>query len=171
MDLPKYAKLEIERRFLVNPLRAPDVAGLAFRRIQDRYLDGARLRLRAIVDSVTGVSEFKFCKKYAGGDPLAGPVVNIYLTEAEYAALTTIPAAEISKRRYRVDGVGLDVFEGELDGLMICEAEAATVEAIQARIFPAWTHREVTDDPFFTGGLLCRIGMSTLKGRLDVEFG
>lgn len=171
MDLPKYAKLEIERRFLVNPARAPDLTGLAFRRIEDRYLDGTRLRLRAIADSATGAREFKFCKKYEGGDPLAGPIVNIYLTPAEHAVLTAAPAAEIVKRRHRVGGFGLDVFEGALEGLMLCEAEAPSVEAAQALIFPSWTLREVTADPFFTGGALCRIGSDKLKARLAVEFG
>lgn len=170
MAIPKYAKLEIERRFLVNPTKAPDLAGLPFRRIEDRYLDGTRLRLRAITQSATGARELKFCKKYEGGDALAGPVVNTYLTEAEHAALAAIAAATIAKRRYRVDGFGLDVFEGALDGLMICEAEALTIETAQALVFPGWTAREVTADPFFTGGALCRIGAVELSARLAAEF-
>lgn len=95
MQIPKYAKLEIERRFLVNPTQAPDLGDLPFRRIEDRYLDGTRLRLRAMTDSVTGARELKFCKKYEGGEPLAGPIVNTYLAAAEYAALAAIPAAVI----------------------------------------------------------------------------
>lgn len=170
MDIPKYAKLEIERRFLVNPARAPDFAGQPFRRIEDRYLDGTRLRLRSMTHSVTGERQLKFCKKYEGGDPLAGPIVNTYLTEAEHTALAVIPAAVIAKRRYRIDGFGLDVFEGALEGLMLCEAEAAAVEAAQALVFPAWTLREVTADPFFNGGALCRIEPSVLQARLAAEF-
>ncbi len=46
MDIPKYAKLENERRFLVDPARAPSVEGQPYRLIEDRYIDGARLRLR-----------------------------------------------------------------------------------------------------------------------------
>lgn len=170
MDLPKYAKLEIERRFLVNPARAPNLAGLGFRRIEDRYLDGTRLRLRAIIDAA-GVREFKFCKKYEGGDPIAGPIVNMYVTKAEHAALAAIPAATISKRRYRIDGFSLDVFDGALADLMVCEAEFPTIEAAQAAAFPAWTHREVTGELFFTGGALCRVAASKLKARLAEEFG
>jgi CYTH domain-containing protein len=172
MDLPKYAKLEIERRFLVNPARASDLTSLAYRRIEDRYLDGTRLRLRAVTDSATGAREFKFCKKYEGGDPLAGPIVNTYLTEAEHAALAAIPAAVIVKRRYRVGlrPFGLDVFEGQLDGLMLCEAEAPTRDEALALAFPDWTAREVTADPFFTGGALCRIGPAELHARLTAEF-
>lgn len=170
MDLPKYAKLEIERRFLVNPADAPDLTGLAFRRIEDRYLDETRLRLRSMTHSATGARELKFCKKYEGGDAIVGPIVNTYLTEAEHAALAVIPAATIAKRRYRVDGFGLDVFEGELAGLMLCEAEAPTLEAAQALAFPTWAAREVTTDLFFTGGSLCRTGATIIKARLAAEY-
>ena len=170
MDIPKYAKLENERRFLVDPTRAPDLAGLAFRRIEDRYLNGTRLRLRAVTDSATGARELKFCKKYGSDDPVSGPIVNAYLTEAEHAALAALPAAVVVKRRYRIGGFGLDVFEGALEGLMLCEAEAPTREAVLARAFPDWAAREVTADPFFTGGALCRIGADDLRPRLAVEF-
>jgi CYTH domain-containing protein len=173
VQVPKYAKLEIERRVLVNPARAPDLTGLPFRRIEDRYLDGTRLRLRCVTDSVTGARELKFCKKYEGAELPAGPVVNIYLTEPEYAALATIPAAVIRKRRYRVGDrpFGLDVFEGALEGLVLCEAEAESLQAARALVFPDWTDREVTADPFFTGGALARIEASTLRQRLAAAFG
>lgn len=172
MQIPKYAKLEIERRFLVNPANAPDLGGLPFRRIEDRYLDGTRLRLRAVTDSETGARELKFCKKYEGGGPPAGPIVNIYLSEAEPAALADAPAAVIVKRRYRVGErpFGLDVFEGALEGLMLCEAEAESVEAVRALVFPSWTHREVTAEPFFTGGALARVASAALRERLAAEF-
>ncbi len=172
MQIPKYAKLEIERRFLVNPETAPDLAGLPFRWIEDRYLDGTRLRLRAITDGATGERDLKFCKKYDGGEPPAGAVVNTYLSEAEYAALAVVPAAVVVKRRYRVDErlFGLDVFEGALAGLMMCEAEAESMAAVQALAFPAWTHRDVTADPFFTGGALAQIHAATLQERLAKEF-
>jgi CYTH domain-containing protein len=173
VQVPKYAKLEIERRFLVNPAKAPDLTGLPFRRIEDRYLDGTRLRLRAMTDSVTGARDLKLCKKYEGAAPPAGPIVNIYLTEPEYAALAVIPAAVVRKRRYRVGDrpFGLDVFEGALSGLMLCEAEAESLEAAEALVFPAWAGREVTADPFFTGGALARLEASTLRQRLAAAFG
>jgi CYTH domain-containing protein len=165
---PKYARLENERRFLVDPDALPDLAGLAFRRIEDRYVDGTRLRLRAVTDSVTGVREFKFCKKYGGGGPVSAPIVNIYLSGPEHAALAAHPVA---KRRYRLthDGraFGVDVFEGALAGLVLCEAEAGSRAAVLAIGFPPWAVREVTEDPFFTGGHLCGITAAELAARLD----
>ena len=167
---PKYALLENERRFRVDPALAPDLAGLAFRRIEDRYLEGARLRLRAMTDRVTGVRELKLCKKYGGDDPVSAPIVNIYLTEAEYAALAVLPARTIIKRRYRLAHggrtFGVDVFEGALAGLVLCEAEAESRAAVMALAFPTWVGCEVTDDPFFTGGALSGITAADLAAKL-----
>ena len=165
---PKYAILENERRFLVSVL--PDLAGLTYRRIEDRYLEGTRLRLRAMTDSVTGARELKFCKTYGGEDPVSAPITNLYLSEAEFAVLAVLPARRITKRRYRLAHggreFGLDVFEGELAGLALCEAEAESRAAVLALVFPPWAGREVTEDPFFTGGNLCGVSAAELAARL-----
>ena len=168
MSLPKYAILENERRFLVSA--PPDLAGIGFRRIEDRYLEGTRLRLRAMTDSVTGARELKFCKKYGGEDPVSAPITNLYLSAAEFAVLAVLPARTIIKRRYRLAHggreFGVDVFEGELAGLVLCEAEAERRAAVLALAFPPWAGREVTEDPFFTGGNLCRVTAAELAARL-----
>ena len=170
MTLPKYAKLENERRFLVDTGRLPDLTDLPFRRIEDRYVIGTRLRVRRMTDSATGARELKFCKKYEGDDPISGPITNLYLSEAEHAVLAALPARVISKRRYRLDhggrNFGVDVFGDELAGLTLCEAEAESREAIMALVFPPWAGREVTADPFFTGGNLSTITAAELAARL-----
>lgn len=166
MDIPKYAKLENERRFLVYPARAPSVEGLPHRLIEDRYIDGARLRLRMAAHSVTGARDLKLCKKYGSDDPLSEPIVNIYLSAEEYAVLAVLPATVIVKRRYLVDGCGLNIFYGELSGLILCEKEAPSREAASALVMPDWVGREVTADGFFTGGQLSRVSASELRARL-----
>jgi CYTH domain-containing protein len=154
----------------VDAARLPELAGLAFRRIEDRYVMGTRLRLRSMTDSASGARELKFCKKYEGDDPVSGPVTNLYLSEAEHAVLIALPARVIAKRRYRLEhegrGFGVDVFEGELSGLVLCEAEAQTRAAILALVFPPWAVREVTADRFFTGGHLSTITAAELARRL-----
>lgn len=59
----------------------------------------------------------------------------------------------LAKRRYRVEGFSVDVFEA---GLMLAEQEAPSVEAARAIVAPSWTIREVTDDPAYTGWALAR---------------
>ena len=50
----KYAQVERERRFPVDPARRPDLADAPYILIEDRYIEGTRLRLRAMTDSVSG---------------------------------------------------------------------------------------------------------------------
>lgn len=165
---PKYALIEHERRFLVRPDSAPDLTGWPVRRIDDLYLPNSRLRLRRVAGD-HGL-QFKLCKKYEGGDAVSGPIVNIYLSEAEHAALSRLGGRPIAKRRYTVQcagrGFGLDVFEGPLAGLMLCEAEAADRASIDALDIPPWCDREVTHDPAFTGGWLSMTTADDLSALL-----
>jgi CYTH domain-containing protein len=169
VDIPKYAKLENERRFLV--LDPPDLTGARSRLIEDLYLDNSRLRLRAITHAEGGAREFKFCKKYGSDDPASGPIVNIYLSAEEHRMLAKLPGARLRKRRHTVvhseRAFSVDVFEGPLEGLVTCETEAESAAAIRALVFPPWARLEVTADPFFTGASLARLTAQALKARLD----
>ena len=159
---PKYALLEIERTLLVDPALLPDLSALPFTRIDDRYLHGGRLRLRVMSDSVTGVASYKLGKKYGATGPNTEPIVNVYLDASEYASLTGLPAYALSKRRYRYAHAGhifgIDVFEGVHAGLYLCEAEAATLEALLALSFPPFAVRDVTADPDYSGWALAAAG-------------
>ncbi len=168
MDIPKYAKLENERRFLV--LHPPDLLRAPVRVIEDLYVHGSRMRLRAITRPDGGLAEFKFCKKYGSDDPVSGPIVNMYLSAEEHALLAVLPGRRLRKRRYTVAHGGrnfsVDVFEGPLQGLVQCETEAESPEAVRAVVFPPWAAREVTDDAFFTGANLAGVTAVELKARL-----
>jgi CYTH domain-containing protein len=170
-DIPKYALLENERRFLVAA--APDLAAARVRLLEHRYLDAGRLRLRRITHFDGNPPEFKLCKKYGSADAVSEPIVNIYLTAKEHAALAALPGRPLAKRRHTVAhqgrAFGVDVFEGALAGLILCEAEGATPEAIRAIVFPPWASREVTADPFFTGGNLASVTAAELAVRLRLE--
>jgi hypothetical protein len=169
--MPKYALLENERRFLV--LRPPALAGTRPRLIEDLYLDAGPLRLRRVTHADGAPTEHKLCKKYGSGDPASGPIVNIYLTAEEHAALAVLPGKPLRKRRHTLEHGGrpfsVDVFEGPLAGLVMCEAEAATPDAVRALAFPPWATREVTDDPFFSGGHLATLTAEALTARLAAK--
>lgn len=175
MRLPKYAALENERRFLVRPEAAEGLALMRPRLIRDRYLSGGRLRLRAITDEVGGAREFKLCKKYGSSDAVSEPIVNIYLSEAEHAAFAILPGADVVKRRCAVEhggrAFGLDLFLGPLEGLAICEAEAATREEILGLVFPPWAVVEVTADPFFSGAALALAAPADVRRRTAQALG
>ncbi len=154
---PKYASIEYERRWLVDNAARPALDDREWMRIEDRYLDGTRCRLRRM-STPDGWISCKLTKKYGADDPAARPIVTAYLDEREYALFRALAGRDIAKRRYRLDitgqGWSLDIFEGPLQGLELLEAEADGMAALDALVPPAWTVREITADARFQCGAL-----------------
>lgn len=166
---PKYAIAENERRCLVESTGDVDLTGINPVLIHDRYITDSHLRLRCVTDH-TGDKTYKLCKKYPTPDSYTGAIVNIYLSAAEYALFEGMPGHTLTKKRYRlrVDGedFGLNVFDGNLAGLVLCEAEKPSREEIVALRFPGWATKDVTEDVFFTGGHLARVTRGELEEKL-----
>jgi CYTH domain-containing protein len=164
----KYARIERERRFLVRDLPA-DLPSTDYQRILDRYIPGTRLRLRRIESPAGETLALKLTQKY----PAAGPeaiITNVYLNEVEYQRLDILAGSPLHKRRYgyryRDHHYSIDVFEGHLLGLILCEVEAESDERLLAAPIPPFATREVTNDPFFTGGRLATLTSTDVQVRL-----
>ncbi|MEU8956095.1 hypothetical protein AB0C93_17540 [Streptomyces sp. NPDC048518] len=153
----KYALVERERRYvLAGP---PDLTSVtATRVITDRYLTGTRLRLRRAERPDTGSRELKLTQKVPADRPGAvqGLITNTYLSQAEYDVLASLPGAVLSKTRFSVPPLGVDVFAGPLEGLVLAEAEFADDHEARDFVPPPMCLVEVTDDVRFTGGRLVR---------------
>ena len=154
---PKYAHVERERRWLIDPRARPAVdVGTAIL-IENRYVTGTRMRLRRMRDA-DGREALKLTKKYAAADPLARAIVTTYLTAAEYDLLVALHALPLVKRRYPLVAHGveysLDVFEGALTGLELAEIEWPDDAGLRALPPPPGAVREVSDDPLYQGGAL-----------------
>lgn len=117
-----YARLERERRFLVDRSPRGDIVGS--RHITDRYIDGTLLRLREQTDE-SGGTIFKLTQKVpaVANGAQQGLITTIYLTEDEFRLLSQLPGKMLNKVRYSVPPLGIDVFEGTLEGLRLAEAE------------------------------------------------
>ena len=169
---PKYAQPENERRALVDPARCPSLARTPFDLIEDVYIANTRMRLRGVTEADSGQRVFKLCKKYPSSDPLSAPIVNVYLTRAEHAVFARLPGWSIRKRRYRLTLSGatyaVDVFQGDLDGLILCEIEGSTRDVVREAAFPDWAPVDVTVDIAFTGGRLCRTKADEIATRVAV---
>ncbi|MGW4814102.1 hypothetical protein ACWEPB_21005 [Kitasatospora cineracea] len=166
----KYARVERERRFLLDRLPAPGAVTVA-RRITDRYVEGTRLRLRRVERLDTGECTYKLTQKVPAppGEPGAvqGLITNLYLSEQEYARLrAALPGPELTKTRLSVPPLGVDVFEGPLLGLVLAEAEFETAEDAETFVPPPGCVAELTDDRHFTGGRLVRTGREELRDGL-----
>jgi CYTH domain-containing protein len=150
----KYARVERERRFLLAGL-PKDQPVTAIRKITDRYLIGTTLRLRHVSDQRDG-HHYKFTQKIpadrTGG--VQGLITNTYLSRAEHDLLARLPSKMLTKTRFSVPPLGVDIFDPPLHGLVLAEAEFDTDNAMLAFRPPSYVIAEVTDDQRFTGGRL-----------------
>jgi CYTH domain-containing protein len=163
----KYARIERERRFLLD--RLPDTSrAVKIRRIADRYIDGATLRLREMREDA-GPAVFKLTQKLPmpGTGGQQGLITTMYLTEAEFGVFSGLPAKTLRKTRYSVPPFGIDVFEERLEGLILAEAEFDSAAAADALILPSFVVREVSTDHRFTGGQLVRASRHDLQTWLS----
>lgn len=173
MDIEtKYTRVEYERRFLVSPNSDWKSAVEPYSKtFEDKYLHGTRLRLRRLTDSDTGRLLLKLNKKSESPSPYFRTVSRILLSPEEYELLKRLEGDPLQKVRYYHRYLGqvfsVDVFEGELDGLILCEVEAEGLEELMSAQPPAYARHEVTEDAFFTGGNLCRAKRVELLKKLS----
>ncbi len=151
----KYAVAERERRFL---LEGVPPGATEPRTVEDRYLDGTRLRLRS-VRHADGRLEHKLGQKVRP-DPADASVVlhtTCYLSPAEFDVLAALPARTLTKTRWTVRVAdrdwAVDVFGGGLAGIVLAEVDVGEGDPASV-VVPPWCGREVTDDERWTGGAL-----------------
>jgi CYTH domain-containing protein len=170
MNPPRYSRLEHERRFLVAPDHLEFLQQKPFsRRFDDRYLRCGRLRLRTMTNSDDGVTTYKLTKKYAYEHPDAPPIVSVWLTADEHAALHRLDGDDLTKTRWYDDYGGhtfsVDVFAGSLAGLVICEVEAASADASHRDRDRSHQHQRGWDCPAARGRQLDRAAPQQLPAE------
>ncbi|HVF57679.1 MAG TPA: hypothetical protein VM934_16110 [Pyrinomonadaceae bacterium] len=168
----KYTRVEYERRFLVSPHSDWRSAVESYSKtFEDKYLCHARLRLRILTDSDTGRRIIKLTKKFESASPYFQTISRILLSPSEYELLDGLEGNRLKKIRHYHNHHGrlfsIDVFEGDLDGLVLCEIEAEGIEDLMVAEPPTYVKYEVTKDDFFTGGNLCRTTRAELLHKLD----
>jgi CYTH domain-containing protein len=146
----KYARIEYERRFLLAGVPGGEV--LRTVDIDDRYLDGTRLRLRRQAER-GGPVIYKLTQKVPRPGQY-GELTTFYLSEAEHAALAALPGRALRKTRLSVAPYGIDLFAAPLEGLVLAEVELASAPEAEAFRPAAFCRAEVTRDARFTGGAL-----------------
>ena len=173
MSIPKYSKLEHERRWLVPSAYIESLKDKPYIAIEDRYLDCGRLRLRSMTSSLNGEKVFKLCKKYGAISNCSEPITNIYLTENEFNAFLSIEGKPLFKKRFKQESGGyrfnFDVFAGNLNGLILCEIEAQDEDSLKSIQAPSCVISEVTDMHIFSGGSLCLLSNFELHKILSAR--
>jgi CYTH domain-containing protein len=146
---------EIERRFVVDR----DVSALCRggTRITQGYLwaeGGANLRVRLCGDG--GLLTLKGPRDGCIRREIEVPIA---VERARQLLDGLDPAQLIHKTRYRIDCDGiewtLDVFDGDLAGLVIAEVELSAPD--QPITMPEWLGREITGEAAFGNSTLARL--------------
>ena len=159
---PEYRSVERERRWLCREV--PRERVFRTEAITDLYVTGARLRLREARPIDGGAPILRLSRK-ADVDLHTRLITSIYLPEEEFAILAAaLPGVRIKKLRHRLHqfpGVAMlvDEFQGDLEGLIMAEAEFKTFDLLAAFPIPDFAVREVTDDPRYSGGNLVKYGL------------
>lgn len=168
----KYARVERERRYLLRDL--PEGLTRADRHLQitDNYVTGTRLRLRKVRDPKTNKWVVKFTQKFAPNpeDLSRTLITNTYLNAVEADTLAIFEANEIRKNRYPFEFEGrhfsIDMFLGELLGLVLAEISFETDEELASFPKPAFAIADVTNHPLFSGGRLCELSFEDIRNEI-----
>lgn len=170
---PKYVRVERERRYLLRGLPEGVTPRDEHAQITDNYITGTRLRLRKSRWVPTGEWSLKLTQKQAPAPPdfSRALITTLYLNRAEYEALSIFEANELRKNRYylRHEGrlYGVDVFLGELRGLVLAETDFETDAEVDEFPAPPFAVADVTREELFTGGRLAYLSADELRMELS----
>ncbi len=154
---------EIERKFLVK-LLPENLEQYPHKDIAQGYLaiteDGTEVRLRQ-----KGEKYFQTVKSGAGKTRFES---EIEITENQFNTLwEATNGKRVEKTRYEISHesgtIELDVYHGDLDGLLSAEMEFTSEEASNAFVAPEWLHEEVTDDKRYKNQSLALHGVPEIK--------
>ena len=168
----KYARVERERRYLLQDLPEGLTRASPHVQITDNYITGTRLRLRKVRDPQTNKWTVKFTQKFAPDpeDFSRTIITNIYLNALEAETLAMFDANEIRKNRYPFEFEGrkfsVDMFLGDLFGLVLAEVSFATDEELANFPKPPFAIADVTNNEMFTGGKLCELAFTDIRDEI-----
>jgi CYTH domain-containing protein len=169
----KYALVERERRYLLQDLPEGLTRADPHLQITDNYITGTRLRIRKTREPRSNKWTVKFTQKFAP-DPedLSRTIItNTYLNALESEVLSVFDSNEIRKNRYYFDYEGrkfcVDMFLGDLFGLVLAEVSFDNDEELDNYPKPPFALADVTDNKFFSGGVLCEHNFTEVREEIE----
>ena len=171
----KYARIERERRYLLQDLPEGLTRADHHLQITDNYITGTRLRIRKVRDPRTNKWVVKFTQKFTPNpeDFSRTLITNTYLNAQEAETLAPFEANEIRKNRYPFEFAGrkfsIDMFLGDLFGLVLAEVSFETDEDLDGFPQPPFALADVTNNEVFTGGRLCHLTFAEIRSEIMQE--
>jgi len=168
----KYARIERERRYLLQDLPEGLTRADPHVQITDNYITGTRLRLRKVRDPRTNKWTVKFTQKFAPdpADLSRTIITNTYLNALEAETLSVFNSNEIRKNRYPFEfegrKFGIDMFLGDLFGLVLAEVSFDTDDELDNFPMPPFALADVTNEQLFSGGRLCELTFADIRAAI-----
>ena len=168
----RYARIERERRYLLQDLPEGLTRADHHLQITDNYITGTRLRIRKVRDPKTNKWIVKFTQKFAPNpEDLSRTIItNTYLNAIEAETLAVFEANEIRKNRYYFEFDGrrfsIDMFLGDLFGLVLAEVSFETDEDLDSFPKPPFALAEVTNNELFSGGRLSELTFEDIRNEV-----
>lgn len=164
-------EIEYELTYLAKSL-PKEIKGLTPKKLVDIYIPEnmelhPRLRIRQKGD------KYEITKKMpiTGGDSSSQLETTIPLEENEFSALASMSNRSLAKNRYEVQINGhmaeVDVFTGELEGLVLIDFEFSSEEEKNAFQTPYICLVDVTQEKFIAGGLLAGRTYKDIASELE----
>jgi CYTH domain-containing protein len=168
----KYARLERERRYLLQDLPEGLTRADPHLQITDNYITGSRLRLRKVRDPRSNKWTVKFTQKFPvePNDLSRTIITNTYLNALEAEMLSVFNANEIRKNRYPFEYEGhefsVDMFLGDLFGLVLAEVSFDTDAELAVFPTPLFALADVTNNELFAGGKLSEMTFAEVREEI-----
>ncbi len=164
--MDKTYRTELRRVFLLQNLPEPLTRASRHLQIFDNYIENTRLRLRSIRSPETKEWTWILEQRFPLEDLSQWAVSELHLDENEHAVFEQfegreiqknekIQTNEIRKNRYFYQTgeqqFEIDLFLGELWGLILAQIVFQTAEEIRKLEMPPFAILDVTDNEFFIG--------------------
>ncbi len=151
-------QLELEKTYLAKYL-PHDLLDSPHKEIVDIYIpvnrEHPKLRIRKNGDKYEITKKIKLDQN----DASQQTEDTISMDIEEYTALASIPGKKVEKIRcyYKFHGktAEIDVFKGELSGLVLVDFEFDSIEGLKQFSLPNFCLVDVTQEDFVAGGKLC----------------
>ena len=162
--------IELERTFLIKDIPA-GLEDCVSKDMVDLYIpqgaDHPHTRIRKNGDAY----EFTKKKPVHDGDASQQLEQTVVLDSDEFQALQNADGARVEKTRYFYTEQGhtyeIDVFGGDLAGLVLVDIEFNDAESLQAFVMPDWCLADVTQEEFIAGGMLAGASYNDISQFLD----
>src|SRR5207253_1592380 len=140
--------------------------------ITGNYNTGRRRRIRKVRDPNTNKWIVKLTQKFAPNpEDLSRTIItNTYLNATEAETLSIFEANEIRKNRYRFEyedrEFAVDMFLGDLFGLVLAEVSFETDEELDSFPKPPFAIADVTNNEIFSGGKLSELTFEDIRNEI-----